>query len=75
MAIVNLIVVQYPTKDKHRHNYASVECKCNPDVELIQDKLIICHNSFDRREILEELGFIRNRAWALMEYKVESDFE
>lgn len=44
-----------PLNDLEEHLEKST-CKCTPNVELLEDgDLLVIHNSFDKREIIERL--------------------
>ena len=51
----------YPLNDLHEHITEGVECPCNPAVEVIGADLLIIHNAFDNREIIDEAVSIMNR--------------
>ena len=44
----------YPLNDLHEHILDST-CKCNPTVTIQHGEIIVCHNSFDGREIIEQV--------------------
>jgi hypothetical protein len=44
-----------PLNDKKEH-YEHTLCPCNPRVEVIGANLLIIHNAYDHREIVEELN-------------------
>jgi hypothetical protein len=51
----------YPVNDEHLHVLEGTMCPCGPDVEWNDPKTgeayvhpIVIHNSFDRREVIEE---------------------
>lgn len=45
----------YPIDDKQEHDLESPDCPCSPTIEVMGDKLLIIHNAFDFRDVLEEL--------------------
>jgi hypothetical protein len=47
----------YPLNDLQEHILKST-CKCNPTVTVEYGEIIICHNSFDGREIIEQVNEI-----------------
>ena len=49
----------YPIDDFKDHLLEST-CDCNPAVTIQNGEMIICHNSFDGREIIEEVNEILN---------------
>lgn len=49
----------YPINDIQEHILDST-CPCNPNVTIQHGEIIICHNSYDRREIIEEVNKILN---------------
>jgi hypothetical protein len=44
-----------PLNDLQEH-YEHTHCPCNPRVEVIGASLLIVHNSYDHREIAEQLN-------------------
>ena len=42
-----------PANDLEEHEESSA-CPCRPAVELINDELLVVHNSYDHREIVEQ---------------------
>lgn len=47
----------YPLNDLQEHILEST-CPCNPSVTIQNGEMIICHNSFDGREIIEQVNLI-----------------
>jgi hypothetical protein len=45
-----------PLHDKKMHLAFDDQCECEPFVEILGDHLLFIHNSFDFREIAEELN-------------------
>ena len=45
----------YPLNDKKPHKLEGVDCECKPKVEVVGANLIITHNAFDHRAIMEQL--------------------
>lgn len=45
----------YPLNDLREHVTDGPGCSCNPKVELVGAHLLYVHNSFDFREVFEEL--------------------
>ena len=45
----------YPLNDKQEHILIGTDCPCEPRVAVHGANLIIMHNSFDHREIIEEI--------------------
>ncbi len=43
-----------PINDTHEHVDSSV-CACEPRVQLIDGNMLVIHNSFDGRELLEQI--------------------
>lgn len=48
----------YPIKDLASHNLDNTRCVCKPNIKIENNEIVIIHNSFDRREIGEELSDI-----------------
>lgn len=42
----------YPLNDLIEHNTDSIECVCNPDIDV--NNGIVIHSAMDRREIFEQ---------------------
>ena len=51
----------YPLNDLQEHITEGIECQCNPIIEVIGADLLIIHNAFYNREIIEEAVFVMNR--------------
>lgn len=47
----------YPLNDLHEHILEST-CECNPTVTIQHGEMVICHKSFDGREIIEQVNEI-----------------
>ena len=47
-----------PLNDIKPHNDYSTTCECNPDVEIVNNEIIIIHNAFDKRELDEQINEI-----------------
>ena len=53
----------YPLNDLQEHiteGAEGVECPCSPSVEVIGASLLIIHNAFDHREVVEQAIDIMN---------------
>lgn len=50
----------YPLNDLREHIIEGVDCPCNPTVEVVGANLLIIHNAFDHREIVEQAIEIMN---------------
>lgn len=54
----------YPLDEEHLHIVSGptsgVDCPCKPRVEVVGSDLVVVHNSFDHREIVEEAIEIMN---------------
>jgi hypothetical protein len=48
-----------PINDLKEHTEDST-CECNPSVTIQHGEMIICHKSFDKRKIIEEVNNILN---------------
>jgi hypothetical protein len=44
----------YPMNDLKPHKLEGLECPCKPRTQWVNDNLIVIHNSFDGRELLEK---------------------
>ena len=45
----------YPINDLKEHNIFSTNCECNPKIEIHNGVMLVIHNAFDQREIIEEV--------------------
>lgn len=50
----------YPLSDLSEHVTVGAGCPCEPTVEVIGANLLIIHNAFDHREIVEQAIVIMN---------------
>ena len=48
-----------PINDLEEHELSS-SCKCNPKLTMENNEMIFIHNSYDLREIIEEVDEILN---------------
>ena len=42
----------YPINDLIEHDTESIECACNPSIDVVNG--IVIHDSIDRREVFEQ---------------------
>jgi len=49
-----------PINDIQKHEEESTTCACKPRVEFINGEMLIIHNSFDGRELEEQINEILN---------------
>ena len=47
-----------PLNDIEEHEDYETTCKCDPKVEFVDGEMLIIHNAFDNREILEQVNEI-----------------
>ncbi len=47
------ILHEVPRNDISYHNQNGLKCECNPEVEYVDDSVLVTHNAFDGREIIE----------------------
>jgi hypothetical protein len=52
----------YPINDLEDHDLDTHLCTCQPSIEYINGSMLIIHNSFDGRELVEEANQILNSA-------------
>lgn len=50
----------YPLNDFHEHILEGADCPCGPAVEVVGASLLIVHNAWDHREIIEQAIAIMN---------------
>jgi len=46
----------YPLNDKKFHKLEGTNCECEPRIEIEGASLIIIHNAYDHREIMEVIN-------------------
>lgn len=51
------IIHVYPQDEQNQHDLVGTTCRCDPRVE-ISDSILVVHNSFDGREMIEEANAI-----------------
>ena len=47
-----------PIDDLEEHELHGTQCKCNPKVDFSGEEILVIHNSFDMREIIEQANEI-----------------
>lgn len=52
------MIVITPINDLSKHDDYSTTCECEPKIKFTNGEMIIIHNSFDQREIIEEFNRI-----------------
>ena len=57
--MLNIAIHVLPINDINEHTEDST-CECNPTVTIQHGEMIICHNSYDCREVIEEVNRILN---------------
>jgi hypothetical protein len=50
----------YPCNDIKDHDIESTTCECGPNVIFEEGSMIVLHNSFDNREVMEQVKEILN---------------
>ena len=60
--IGGIMIAVIPINDIKSHNDYSTTCECNPDVEIVNNEIIITHNAFDKRELDEQINEILKEA-------------
>lgn len=53
-----MIIHIVPTNDIEEHVEVGATCRCNPKVEFEDGNMIIVHNAFDLREVVEQANKI-----------------
>ena len=51
----------YPVNDLKEHILKGVDCHCNPTVKVEGAGLIIVHNAYDHREIIEQANEVLDK--------------
>lgn len=49
----------WPVNDLKEHDTESLNCECNPLIDW--NDMVVVHNAFDRREIIEQANSIVNK--------------
>ena len=49
------MIIILPTNDIKEHDEESTLCECEPTVQYENGEMIIIHNAFDNREIIEQV--------------------
>jgi hypothetical protein len=44
----------YPVNELKEHNLTGTDCPCEPTIEVVGANLVIIHNAWDHREIIEQ---------------------
>ncbi len=55
-----MTVHTYPTNDHYPHSTNGTPCACKPRIVHVDGGIVIVHNSFDGREILENCEVTKN---------------
>jgi len=45
----------FPVNDLRPHADSGYDCECQPSVKLEGDSVLVVHNAFDGRDIIEEI--------------------
>jgi len=54
------VLIILPVNDIKKHDEESTVCECKPTVEFINGEMLLIHNSFDGRELEEQIKDILN---------------
>lgn len=44
----------FPVNDVEAHDLQSFDCKCDPEINYTD--MVVVHNAFDKRDVLEEIS-------------------
>ena len=44
-----------PTNDLFPHNEIGTLCDCKPEVEFVEDRIVVTHNAWDGRDLIDEV--------------------
>lgn len=50
----------YPVDDRGSHTLSGDHCQCNPIIEIEEGRMLVIHNSFDGRELTENIDDNKN---------------
>lgn len=53
-----MVIHVLPVDDLEPHDEEGTTCKCEPRVEFVEGGILVVHNSFDNREIIEQVNEI-----------------
>ena len=53
-----MIIHVLPVNDLEPHDEEGTTCKCEPRVEFVEGGMLVVHNSFDNREMIEQVNEI-----------------
>lgn len=53
-----MIIHILPVNDLEPHDEEGTTCKCEPRVEFVEGGMLVIHNSYDHREIIEQVNKI-----------------
>jgi hypothetical protein len=53
-----MIIHILPKNDLEPHEEEGTICKCNPRVEFVEGGMLVIHNAYDNREIIEQVNQI-----------------
>lgn len=53
-----MIIHVLPVNDLEPHEEVGTACKCEPRVEFAEGGMLVIHNAYDNREILEKVNQI-----------------
>jgi len=53
-----MVIHVLPVDDLEPHDEEETTCKCEPRVEFVEGGILVVHNSFDNREIIEQVNEI-----------------
>ena len=50
-----MVIHVLPVNDLEPHDEEGTTCKCEPRVEFVEGGMLVVHNSFDGREMIEQV--------------------
>jgi hypothetical protein len=53
-----MIIHVLPINDLEPHDEEGTICKCEPKVEFVEGGMLVIHNAYDQREIIEQVNKI-----------------
>jgi len=55
-----MIIHIIPVNDLKPHEEEGTACKCEPRVEFLEGGMLVIHNAYDNREIIEKVNDLLN---------------
>ena len=53
-----MIIHILPVNDLKPHEEEGTACQCEPKIEFVEGEMLVIHNAFDHREVIEQVNKI-----------------